>query len=450
MTRQDKLSVPSRRKILIVADSAEVRIAASKSIARDGKYEPLEAAGESDAMAIVARHVDLLAAFIDQALGGDQRGGLRVLRAIHRQRPLLPTIVYMADSHDARREAIDAGALWYLHDESLDNGPRLAAFVRTAAAMAENMPVDADPRFLKEVLDGVPAEIMVRDREGRICLQNRARRQRHGRIEPGQTRCWQQFEGRDDELGDGCPEPEANCACACVFHPCEGDEGPGPIRRVWPCRGLTTGPGWWLQSASGIRGGPDEIRYAVETVEDITARMALTELVLDLAAQAGLGKDQIVRQVTDGLVERIGFARAATWDYDPRANQFTCRMTHGYNGHSPLGLSMRLPPGEMARLQRLQPIPLTRSRIQSILPEPVATQLDSAEVGLWAPLCMDGRIAGLLFADRRGQVTENLVPGDLEWMSYLAQHVAALVERTSGPLSLRERARVRAVGVRKA
>jgi hypothetical protein len=111
---------------------------------------------------------------------------------------------------------------------------------------------------------------------------------------------------------------------------------------------------------------------------------------------------------------------------------------------------MRLPPGEMARLQRLQPIPLTRSRIQSILPEPVATQLDSAEVGLWAPLCMDGRIAGLLFADRRGQVTENLVPGDLEWMSYLAQHVAALVERTSGPLSLRERARVRAVGVRKA
>jgi CheY-like chemotaxis protein len=441
MIRLQETSVPSSPKILIVDDSTEVRAAVAASIARDGKYELLEAVGEGDARTIVARHSDLRAVFIDQALQRDERGGLRVLRTIHHLRPLLPTIVYMAGRYDARRDAIDSGALWYLHNESLDDGLRLAEFLRTTAALAEQMPVDADPRFLKEVLDGIPTQIMVRDGEGRIYLQNRARREMHGRIEPGTTCCWHQFEGRSDDPGVCCPEPEANCACACVFHPCEGDEGPGPVRRIWPGRGLTKGRSWWLQSASGIRGGPDEIRYAVETVEEITARVALMEIVEDLAAQVGLGKADMLRLVTDGLVERVGFARASLWSYDPLENQFACYLAQGYGGRSPQGLVMRLPPGEMARLQRLQPIPLTRSRMQAIVPEPAATTLDPAEAGLWAPLSLGGRLAGLLFADRRGQISEHLAPGDLEWMSYLTQHVAALVERieatskSSGPVS---------------
>ena len=437
----------ARRKVLIVDDKQETRDVVAIRIGEDPRYIVCKAANHAEAMAVVDETPDLFAVFIDQQFGNDDRGGLAILKAILDKRPLLPAILYTAAPvEDIRREAFDSGALWYLPKVKVSGAEDLQNILEVASKLVDVMPVDTDPRFLKRLLDAAPIQIMVRDRAGRVYWQNKAKEDQYGPIVPGETYCWHRYEGRRNEPDDKCPCAERDCPCERIYASAVHREFEGPITAIYRYAGGASrpdgtkhSPGWLYLAASGIGSVDGEPAYVVETASDVTVQIYVLHLISNLAQDQTVSEHGVLKLVTDRLVEQVGFSRARAWEFDPVTERLTCRAIAGHNDTSFLGEAVQLPAADLEQLRKGELLTIPRDRLVEIVPHEIIVRLDPAEMCLWAPFRVSGELAGLLVIDKKGQKSERISELDKYWMSFLGQHISAVVERIRTTDELRER-----------
>jgi CheY-like chemotaxis protein len=426
---------PPLRKVLIVDDDASMREVVVHRLQEHGRYLPLQAEGRDDSLQIVKQNPDILAAFVDQRFADDDRGGLKILKEILKQRPLLPVILYTAAPvADIRREAYDAGALWYLPKVQITGPEDLTALLEIASKLVDVMPVDTDPRFLKQILDAVPTPVMVRDKEGRIVYQNRAKEQEYGPIVPGRTFCWYQYEGHKDDPADKCPGAEEKCACELVFSPRFDEDRVWPVNRIyehsiaWTKDARRHGSSWSILGATGILGRDGKPQYAVEAARGITQLVETLKLITDIANQYELSEDGALQLASQRLVERVGFTRARVWKFDPKTRSFVCTAAVGKHQGEVVGKRITWPDEQLAKLAEHRPIRVSKVELTQVLPQDVVQSVDPADTCLWAPFYVGGDLAGLIVVDRKGQKSEHIWQLDEYWMGFVGQDISALVE----------------------
>ena len=426
---------PPLRKVLIVDDAPSMREVVAFRIEEQGRYLVLQAEGPQDALETVDQNPDILAVFVDQRFGNDERGGLKILRDILRQRPLLPVILYTAAPvADIRREAYDAGALWYLSKVQIAGPEDLIALLEIASKLVDVMPVDTDPRFLKQVLDAVPTEVMVRDSEGHVVYQNKAKEAHYGPIVPGRTFCWSQYESQRDDPNDRCPGAEENCACELVFSPRSQEDSVWPVKRIhryhagWSRARRDHQPGWWDIAATGILGRDGKPQYVVEVGREVTQLVETLQLITDIANQYDLSELESLQLASARLVDRVGFARARVWEFDPKTRSFVCRAAAGPHEGEVIGRRVTWSEGQLARLAQLKPMQVSKEELAVVISPALHSDIAPADEYLWAPFSVGGELAGLLVVDRKGQEPEHISQVDEYWMGFLAQQLSAVVE----------------------
>lgn len=436
------------REVLIVDDDANSRHAFRLALEEEETYHVLQAADCERAIYEVENSKHILAAFVDQRFGSDDRAGLDILRRLLDARPLLPVILYTAAADDnVQREAYTAGALWYLPKQKIEGPDEIKNLLRVASKLVETMPIDSDPRFLKKILDAVPIEIMVRDRSGRVFWQNKKKDEVFGKIDPGQTYCWHAYENRRNDADDECPFVDKECAVWALFNRDQQSKRRGAVVRIHEYEGRWKSPdgehhdpAWLMLESEGILGQDGKVQYAVETARDLTTNIEVLKLITSIVRDRDRDESQLLALVAESLVERIGFARARTWSYDLATSRFTCEGAVGEYRGSLVGRSVCWPKNVVDdKLRSREPVVISKEEFTDVADVDVVEDLDPAESSLWAPFFVGQDLAGILVIDRKGQESETFSRMDKYWMDFLSKNVSAVVERIRATSELRKR-----------
>jgi nitrogen-specific signal transduction histidine kinase/CheY-like chemotaxis protein len=440
------------KKVLIVDDNAGMREAVRWALeAAENPYLLLEAANQLQALRILHENRDLLAVFVDQEIDNDERGGLRILQKIVEAQPLLPVILYTAVLTDVvRREAFDKGALWCLPKLNIQNKDELAGILRSASKFVEVMPIEADPRFLKQILDAVPVEIMVRDRAGVVRWQNREKEKEFGPIDYGGKFCWHVYENCKNEADDRCRWADEECACEPVLSTQQKAPLTEPVYRIHRYRGDWTGtdgryhpPAHLHLAANGILGRDGQAEFAVETSRDITTEIEMLQLFTGIAEEQPNGEMAVLRLVSESLAGKIGFSRSRIWLLNDSSAQgsvsVTCVAESGKHQGQIRGERIVRPIEVLLEKSKHgESIIVTKEDVLGVAKPMLGEKLQPPDQVLWAPLCVGEDLVGLIAVDKRGRPIEKISQVDEYWLSFLSRHVSAVVSQIRAIRELEE------------
>jgi PAS domain S-box-containing protein len=406
----------TRDKLLIVYDEATSLRAVTRELESRG-FDCLTANNAPAALSVLKHSSGAIsAAVIDRVLGPGM-DGIELMTLLKEEQPSLDAIILTAyGGVDSGLEALRRGAYRYFmapynFDEIgiairylRERRRNIEELTRKLACSVEQL------SWLQSLLDCIPDEVILVDKEYRILLANKAKQDRFGNNIVGK-KCHDVFEGR--------------------AHPCE------TCVTYLAFRGNIVGPTWHeyrdprdgtprvAEITAGPVLGPDgEIIAVLEIVRDATLRSRLDEITVELERAASL--TAIQETVADGLL-RIGADRVRLYLYCDREQLLIGVMSRGLvdgdladlfaSGNSFLNVS---PAGPQAPRYALDNKEAVLYRYNEGGPEwelkregpkwvcttnqiPYARGLKKEDVREWLelPLVVGGKLTGLVSLDRK-------------------------------------------------
>ena len=446
-------TAPRPDRVLIVDDQEETREVVHGRMKQLG-FQPVAVSSAEEALAAADTADEFLAAFVDQKLGADDRAGIRLVKDILAKRKDLLVIVYTAADPKGVKDALDAGAFWYIDKVKLSDwelGAVLANVVRMWELAEKKRLAEASLHsqerefgYLKRMMDALPLMFMIRDPEGRILWQNQEKDRLFGPLPTdGEEYCFIKYEGYHQK----CPfvqsqEPRRQpCPCEEAFRTGE----PQVCEEYRFLGGGDLKDGYHFVIATPIEFADGKATLVGEVVWDVTKVVETRNLITQLSRELKESDEAIVTEIAEFLYDKLHYSgvRGYLVEGDGESIAFVRKVVKGWQCRADSDRFLReknpgtAPIWEEQRDMRAQVV-VPRELIEKGMDRAAFAPFEDVAEILWIPFFCGGELAGLLACDYRDEEDQSIPKEDLYYGEVLARHLSQFFDNRRYLTQLRE------------